>query len=140
MSYSAYLETQILSASPVELVAIMYRTAIGSLESARIHLATGDIAARSTDISRAMALINELSQSIDPTPDRDFAARLGDLYAYILAKIQEGNFQQSDAPLSEAIRLLNTMLDGWQEIDPGTQHRDVELPCPDNYQPLQCSF
>jgi flagellar protein FliS len=152
MSYSAYLETQVLSASPLELVALMYRAAIGHLESARVHLATGDIAARSGDVSRAMAIINELAQSIDPSPNPQFAKQLADLYAYILTRIQAGNFQQSDQPFAEAIHLLTTLLDGWQQIGSPTQpshsiqpfHSDQpshgESLTSDDYQPVQFSF
>ncbi|MBL8231169.1 MAG: flagellar protein FliS [Bryobacterales bacterium] len=139
MSYSAYLETQVLSASPVELIALMYRGSIGFLESARIHLATGDIAARSSDVSRACGLIGELAQSVSDLPDPEFANQLRELYGYILLRVQEGNFHQTDAPLAEAIRLLNTLLEGWQEID-GNPHRIDSSVRPEEHQPLQYSF
>jgi flagellar protein FliS len=146
MSYSAYLETQVLSASPLELVTLMYRAAIGHIESARVHLATGDIAARSSDVSRAMAILNELAQSLDPAPNPKFAKQLADLYSYILGRVQDGNFQQADQPFAEAIHLLTTLLDGWQEIGCAIplSHRDQpsrgDLPASNEYQPVQFSF
>lgn len=117
----------------------MYRGSIGFLESARIHLATGDIAARSADISRACGLIGELAQSVSDLPHPALAAQLRELYGYILLRVQEGNFQQKDAPLAEAIRLLNTLLEGWLEIDGGPQSADANARL-EEHQPLQCSF
>jgi flagellar protein FliS len=113
--YASHLETEVLSASPVELVQMIYRAAIDSMNAARIHLSAGEIAARSAAATRAMNLVAELAQSLDPNQGA-IAADLSDLYGYILAKIQEGNFRQHDAPFEEAVRLLATLLDGWETI------------------------
>ncbi len=53
----AYLETKILSASPVELIHLLYEGATESVKEARRHLAAGDIASRSAAISKSMEIL-----------------------------------------------------------------------------------
>lgn len=115
--YDSHLETQVLSASPVELVQLLYRAAIDALAAARLHLAAGDIAARAAAVTRAMNLVGELTQSLDPDRGGALASQLRDLYSYILRRIHEGNYQQQDAPFAEASQLLTTLLDAWQSIE-----------------------
>ncbi|MCS7026698.1 MAG: flagellar protein FliS [Bryobacteraceae bacterium] len=139
MSFHAYVESQVLCATPLELVTILYQGAIQALESARMHLAAGNISARASDVNRACALIGELVRSVHDAPNPSFARQLRELYAYILRRIQDGHFLQLDAPFAEAIHLLNTLLEGWREICQPPQSHQTDS-CSETYQPLQCSF
>ncbi len=117
--YESYVESQVLGASPVELVELIYRGAIDAIASARTHLASGSIGPRASAITRAMNLVGELVQSLDLEQGGTLAADLRDLYDYILRRLQAANFEQSDAPLAEAERLLTTLAEGWREIAAG---------------------
>lgn len=119
--YDSYIESQVLSASPVELVQMLYRAAIDATEAARRHLRNGDIAARTTAATRAYNLVAELTQSLDMESGGRLAESLRELYDYILRRIHEGNYQQLDAPFEEAVRLLNVLLEGWSAISAGPE-------------------
>lgn len=112
--YDSYLESQVLTASPLELVEMIYRAAIEAIRTARVKLADGDVRGRALAITRAMNLVGELVQSLDLEAGGNIAADLRDLYDFVLRRLQTGNFEQTDAPLAEAERLLVTLLDGWQ--------------------------
>jgi flagellar secretion chaperone FliS len=113
MSINTYEENQILSASPVELVRILYAAAVRSVREARDHLRTGDIVSRSREISRAQMILLELAGSVDRSKGKDFADRLLELYDYMLARLAEANTGQKDAPLAEVSALLSTLHEGW---------------------------
>ena len=49
----AYLESRILSADPVELIRLLYQTAVMAVQDARRHLAEGKILDRSKAVTRA---------------------------------------------------------------------------------------
>lgn len=112
----AYLETRILSADPVELVALLYEGAIGAVEQARRHLAGGDIAARSAAISKAVGILMELSQSVNPEAGGEISQRLVQLYDYLERRLLEANFQQADGPMEEVLRLLRVLAEGWAAV------------------------
>jgi flagellar secretion chaperone FliS len=109
----AYLENRVLSADPMELVRMLYQAAIAAVRTARRHLETGDIAARSHSINKACAIVAELQTSLDHERGGDLSARLDALYDYLLRKLLDANFKQSDACLAEVLGLLSTLSEGW---------------------------
>ena len=111
--YQDHLEDEILTANPVQLIQLLYRGALDSITSARRYLKLGDIRARSRAISKAMAIVTELSLSLDHTTGGDLSKNLAELYAYAEKLLIEANVEQSDPPVAEAERLLSTLLEGW---------------------------
>ena len=114
----AYLESGVLAADPMELVRILYRTALDSVAEARGHLAGGDITARSRAISRAIGAIGELNSSLDHAAGGEFSRRLASLYEYMQSRLLEANCEQAQPPLDETAGLLATLLEAWQSVRP----------------------
>jgi flagellar protein FliS len=117
---SAYLETRILSASPLELVNILYEHAILEVQAARQHLAESEVAARSRSVSKAISIIGELQISLDHDAGGEIAVNLGRLYHYMRERLTAGNVQQSDPPLAEVGRLLESLAEAWRAINAGS--------------------
>lgn len=117
MSYqphNAYLESRVLSAGPIELVRLMYQAAIAEVRGARTHLQSGDIRGRSKAVAKACAILTELTVSLDRKLGGEYAERLADLYGYMMRKLTEANFRQSEELLAEVLGLLTTLLEGWE--------------------------
>jgi len=111
-----YIENAIHSATPEELVRLMYEAALRAIGRAKRHLRAGDPKARSEEISRAHAIITELALSLDHGAAPELARNLAELYDYVGRRLLEAHTTQSDAPLEEATRLLSTLLEGWMHI------------------------
>jgi len=122
-AFQAYQQTGVLAAGPVELVRMLYRGAIDHTERARLHLAHGDIAARSASITKAMEIVTELITSL--SGEDGLAGQLRELYGYVLHRLADANARQADEPLVEAIQLLTTLLDAWRQVD-GAQESGAE--------------
>jgi flagellar secretion chaperone FliS len=116
MYRDAYLETEVLSASPVQLVEMLYRGAIESIDNSLSAIQRHDIAARNHSINRAHAIVNELATSLDHTHGGDLSRQLTELYDYIQRKLGEANFSQQMAPLQEARGLLVSLVEAWAAI------------------------
>jgi flagellar protein FliS len=117
----AYLESRILTADPLELVRMVYRAAVDATRRSRAHLAGGRIAERSREICRALALISELSGSLDHTRGGALSAKLAALYDYMQHRLLEANAQQKAEPLAEVENLLATLLAGWERVRPASE-------------------
>jgi flagellar protein FliS len=115
-AHDAYLDSRIMSANPLELVTILYQACIGSVRDARRHLANRDIAQRSKSITKAWEILTELTISLDRKRGGEISERLAELYDYMMRRLTEANFKQTDAPLAEVLGLLSTLLEGWQGI------------------------
>jgi flagellar protein FliS len=113
---SAYLESRILSASPLELVNILYEHAILEVQEARLKLADGDVAGRAKSISKTIGILSELESSLDHQAGGGLAANLARLYQYMRDRLTAGNIQQSDAPLAEVGGLLESLGDAWRTL------------------------
>ncbi|HEY7393131.1 MAG TPA: flagellar export chaperone FliS [Bryobacteraceae bacterium] len=120
-AHDAYLENRVLSAEPLELVKMLYQGAIGAVQDARHHLASGKIIERSRAITKACAILTELTTTLNGEAGGELAKRLGSLYDYMRRKLLEANFRQSDEPLGEVLSLLATLSESWVEISKRTQ-------------------
>ncbi len=116
--YAAHLDVSILTAEPIELVRILYRTALGSVSAARAQLAAGEIKERSQAINKVVSIIHELALSLNPEVEPTLASTLAELYDYMQRRLLAANFEQSDVPLAEVMGLLETMTDAWYEANP----------------------
>jgi flagellar protein FliS len=115
-AHDAYLESRIMSAGPIELVRLLCHGAIGAVEDARAHLASGDIASRARSITKANNILVELASSLDHERGGEISANLVRLYDYMLRRLTEANFQQIDAPLVEVLGLLGTLSEAWDGL------------------------
>jgi flagellar secretion chaperone FliS len=114
----AYLETEVLTADPVELVRILYRAAIDSVRYARVHLAKGEIRERANCINRAMTALGELYASLDQNAAGEMGQNLASLYVYIRQRLTEANVRQADSPMAEAENLLTILYEAWEPPQP----------------------
>jgi flagellar protein FliS len=113
---NSYFDQMILSASPIELIRLLYRQAISSVRDAREHLRAGRIAERTAAINKAYAVLLTLAQSLRPEDAPELAARLAALYDYMQRKLIEANFRKAEAPLGEVLGLLSTLAEAWNEM------------------------
>lgn len=120
--YSAYVESRVLTASPVQLVHLAYQGAIEAIVEARRHLAAKRIRERGQAITRAQLIITELQSSLDHRRGSDLSTRLASLYAYMQRRLREAHIKQLEEPMAEVQNLLETIDEAWKEIvAPDTQ-------------------
>ncbi len=118
-----YFEQMVLSASPVELIRLLYQKAISSTRNAREHLRCRRIPERCSAINNAYMVLGELTRSLDGEAAPELAKRLGTLYAYMQGRLIEANLQQRDEPLAEVLGLLITLAEPWtagMEVQPAS--------------------
>jgi flagellar protein FliS len=118
----AYLESQVLTADPLELVRLLYRAAGDATRRAHAHLSAGRIAERSRQISKAHAILTQLSVSLDHARGGALSRSLAELYDYMQRRLLEANLRQKAEPLVEVESLLATLLEGWDQIRTASEH------------------
>jgi flagellar protein FliS len=110
-----YFGQMILSASPIELVRLLFQQAIASVADAREHLREGRIRERGDAIRKAHTILAELLVSLRPDYAPEMSENLRKLYCYMQERLIEAHMRQADGPLEETSRLLTTLADGWRE-------------------------
>ena len=128
MRRSSYLESRILAADPVELIQILYEHALIEVRAARAHQKAGDIAARATAVTKALAILGELEGSLNHKAG-SISQNLALLYQYMRRRLLEASLTQQTAPMDEVESLLETIEQGWS----GMRHK-AATPASGSYQ------
>ena len=115
--YDQYLESQVFSADPVQLVRMLYRGAMDAVSAARKHLAAGAIPERSRQITKAWEILHQLTRTLNHEKGGDISRDLDALYAYMSTRLLEANVQQADEPLAEVEKLLGVLWEAWSSVE-----------------------
>lgn len=111
-----YMQTQVRSSSPLELVVLLYDGALRSSAAAIDAMERRDIRARRDAVSRTLAIIGELQGSLDTNQGGAVAAELDRLYLWMTDALVQATVQQDAAPILEVRRVLETLRDAWSQI------------------------
>jgi flagellar protein FliS len=113
---NAYRSTEIESRSPLELVVLLYDGLVRHLTEAREAIARGDLHAKRASVSRALAILNHLQNTVDREQGGEIATQLLSIYGYTSKRIVDGNMKLDSAAIDEALRLLAPLREAWAEI------------------------
>ena len=111
------LRTDIETASPHRLILLLMDGAIEKIRAARTALARGNIAAKGSNITWAMSIIDGLRASLNHERGGQIAANLDALYDYMMRTLVAANLRNDDAKLAEVDRLMGEIRSGWKGIE-----------------------
>jgi flagellar secretion chaperone FliS len=115
-SSNIYRETAVQTSSPTRLVVMLYEGSIKFVREGVAAIQSKDLERKRHAIDRAMAIVQHLQGTLEMEKGGVVAADLDRLYSYITSRIFEGSAKLQTAPLEEAIKLLKTLLSGWEEL------------------------
>ncbi len=111
-----YQAAQILNASPVKLVCLLFAGAQRFLDRAESAINGKDRAEAGTCINRAMAIIGELKASLDMEQGQEIARNLESLYQFVLGQCLQANLRQDPAHVQAARQILRPIQEGFETI------------------------
>lgn len=114
------IETGVASASPHQLVSMLFDGVQDSIAQARGAIRSCDIQTKGRAIARALRIVDEgLHGALDAQGGGVIAADLGELYHYITRRLTHANLHNDDAALAECAKLIEPVRSAWRTI--GTQ-------------------
>ncbi len=113
---NSYLQTQVKSSSPLELVVLLYDGALRATAAADDALVRRDIPARRTAMSKAMAIVGELHATLDMDKGGAVATELDRLYTWMTDRLVDATVRQDAAPVQEVRKVLETLRDAWHQV------------------------
>ena len=116
------VESGVMSASPHQLIVMLFDGAQSALVRARILMTQGDIPAKGAEISKAINIINNgLSAGIDIEKGGELAENLSALYDYMSRRLLHANLYNDEQAIDEVASLLENIADAWRQIGPNYQ-------------------
>lgn len=110
------LETDVLTASPHRLVALLFDGASDAMNQALGALAAGNIELKARALSRAVRILDEGLKAALQMDAGDIARDLHDLYSYMCNRLTYANLHSDAAAIEECQRLLQPVREAWHAI------------------------
>ena len=111
-----YQETSINTSSPAKLVVMLYQGAIRFLRQGIDDIRSKNLAGKARSIDRAVAILQHLQSTLDTKNGEEIAKDLDRLYTYAVERISQGSATLDAESIEEVVKLLSTLLSGWEEI------------------------
>jgi flagellar protein FliS len=115
--FQSYREMQLQTASPTELVVMLYRGAVRFARAGVEGVKRNDIAAANTGFVRAQQIVSELSATLDFERGGALAAQLRAIYTFVNQLLIEANVQKQVKPAQQAISLLEELQSAWEQVN-----------------------
>lgn len=112
-----YRQSQAQTASPTQLVVMLYDGAVRFLSLAREKMATGELEQRHIYLLKAQRILGELLASLDREKGGEVAENLSRIYLYMIQQLMEANMQDKAEPVNEVIELLLELRESWAQVD-----------------------
>ena len=113
---TAYQQSATQTASPAQLVLMLYDGALLRIEQARESLGEPqDLTVAHTCIMKVQRIIDELELSLDHERGGEIAANLASVYTYVGELLLEADLQKDPAPLADVATVLQPLRDTWEQ-------------------------
>lgn len=113
-----YLIDKVMTATPAQLVGMIFDVAVRSLESAKKGLLDGTRTEATRHILKAQDAVTELRCSLlvgtgDKAVD-DMSGNLDSIYEFVFLKLVRASMGKEDRAVDECHKLLAELRDGWR--------------------------
>jgi len=116
-----YRANSVLTASPGQLVLMLYDGALKAMALAREGFNTSDDDPRRIEVInrhllKAQAIITELQNGLNLDAGGEFARTMHRLYDYHNSRLLEANLRKQVGPVVEVERLIRELRDAWAQM------------------------
>jgi flagellar protein FliS len=122
-----YRQTQVLTTSGVQLIVLLYDSAIQSIELAADGIARRHQPDKARFLGRAIGIVGELSSVLDFERGGEIAKSLYRLYDYMLSELTQANLRNDARRLDGPLRCLKEMRVAWHTLAQ-QQTQPISLP------------
>ena len=118
--WQSYRQVATSTATPGQLVLMLYDGAIRFLEQARLGFTKDDPLefnqTINNNIIRAQAIINEMNACLNMEAGGELSKTLRGLYNYFDRRLQESNQRKEEQGINEVLQRLGVLRDAWAQM------------------------
>lgn len=140
-----YQQNSILTASPEQILVMLYDGAIRFTRQAMIGIEDGRASVKVEGISRAMAIITEFANTLDHEVGGEIAADLDGLYSFMIRELTQATLNDDMEKLKVVEGLLVDLRQTWIEAigiarsENSVQKSESKPMIPSDYKPLSAA-
>ncbi len=122
--YQRYLDATAETATPLDLVLMLYQGVLRFTAQAIEAVVRHDPAEAHRSLVRAQDIVSELAASLNHEEGGATADSLLALYDYSYRRLVDANVRKEPAPAEEVAKLFRELLPAWQEV---AEHQRLEM-------------
>ncbi|MCH8274076.1 MAG: flagellar export chaperone FliS [Armatimonadetes bacterium] len=111
-----YRKAAVNTASPLQLVLMLYDAALRNCETGKCAIEEGDLEKQNDHLGKAQRIISELTASLDMEQGGEIAQNLFGLYTYCLNELSRANTEDKADSVDNCTRVLSELRTSWQQI------------------------
>lgn len=117
------VESAVMSASPHQLIVLLFDGAMSALVRARLFMQQGETVAKGEALSKAINIIdNGLKAGLDREQGGELVTNLSSLYDYMIRRLLQANLRNDSQAIEEVEGLLSNIADAWKQVSPQSAH------------------
>ena len=124
-----YQDAAVRGAAPIELVVLLYDSAIEDMRRALAAMKNGDIEARSAGVGHALMVLQQLQGTLDFGHGGAAARQFEQFYNLVRAKLLEAQMRGSANLMQQQIRYMSEVRDCWVQARSPVSERPKGWPC-----------
>ncbi len=121
-----YQNNQVLTASPEQVLIMLYDGAIRFVRQAKVASAEGRLGDKSKAITKAVAIITEFSNTLDFEVGGDIAIDLKRLYDFMLTELSAVNSRNETSRLGPVENILLDLREAFAEASEIKKREDLQ--------------
>ncbi len=110
---AAYRKTAVETASPLDLVIMLYDGTLRFLERGRAAMDRRDLSEQNESLTRAQAILTELAVCLNMEQGGEIAANLLGLYGYMSNRLVEANVNDDPKAIEDVVCFLGEFREVW---------------------------
>jgi len=112
----AYATTQVQTASPVQVVVLLYDGTIQAMKLAQEGMQNNDWEDKARFLGRALRVVSELSATLNMEQGGTVARDLRRIYEFVIHELTQANLLNQPERLDAPIRCLGVIREAWLEL------------------------
>lgn len=111
-----YRETQVMTASPAQLVVMLFDHLLVSLRRARLAIEAGEVELRIALFDKARRVVGELLATLDRERGGEIAGNLAALYGFLLGELLELGRAPDVSRLERVVEMVSELREAFARI------------------------
>lgn len=116
---AAYVKNDLENLSREDIVVKLYQTLRMRMQAAIEEIKDGNVGKKAEHLSRALAIVLELQNSLDMEQGGEIAVNLNDLYGYLVSDLMMANLKNDIQKIEDGLKVVEPLLEAWVEIAKG---------------------
>lgn len=112
-----YRKNSVNSASPLQLVVMLYDGALRFMNGAKVAMEARDLYKQNDQIQRAQKIVAELMSSLDMEKGGEIAQNLLSLYSFVYNQLVEANIEDRPELIDDAMLVMTQLRESWAVLE-----------------------